>query len=265
MSFKQKKAKQKWWLPLVLVIFITTAFMRSDFLISKTNNLLLPLRLKVYQTTSNLKDFFNTFSNFKEISKKNKALEITIEKQKHFFYENKTLLKENQHLRKLLQMKKKAKYNIIIAQISYIDSLNPYETISINKGKNDGLKTNMAVTSSLGVIGRIKEVFDEHSTIELITSTHSYTSATDSNGGTLSILSGQGNELLSLEYIVTDSNVQIGDKIFTSGISDIYKKNLYLGEITSIDNDEKMFKEIIVKLPYNIFNLKDVMIITKER
>ncbi len=265
MNFKQKKTKQKWWLPLIVVIFIAAAFTRSDLLISKTNSLLLPLRLKVYKTTGNIQDFFNTFSRVKEVSKKNKILELTIEKQKHFFFENKSLLKENQHLRELLQMKKKVKYKIIVAQISYIDAMNPYETISIDKGKNNHIKQNMAVTSTSGVIGRIKEVFDDHSTVELITSNQSYTSATDENGNTLSILSGQGNEMLSLEYVVTDSNIQVGDKIFTSGISDIYKKNLYLGKITSIDNNDEMFKQITVKLPYNIFNLKDVMIIKKER
>ena len=265
MNFKQKKTKQKWWLSLIIVILITAAFSRSDFLISKTNNLLLPLKLKVYKTTSNIQNFFNTFFYIKEISKKNEILELTIEKQKHLSFENKSLLKENQHLRELLQMKKKVKYKIIVAQISYIDALNPYETISIDKGRNDNIKQNMAVTSTLGVVGRIKEVFDDHSTVELITSNQSYTSATNENGDTLSILSGQGNEVLNLEYVVTDSNIQVGDKIFTSGISDIYKKNLFLGEITSIDNNDEMFKQITVKLPYNIFNLKDVMVIKKER
>lgn len=265
MHFKQKKTKQKWWIPLIIILFITTIFLRSDLLMSKTNNLLLPLRLKVYKTTSNIQDFFNTFFYIKGISKKNEILELTIEKQKHLSFENRSLLKENEHLRELLQMKKKVKYKIIIAQISYIDALNPYETISIDKGKNDNIKQNMAVTSTLGVIGRIKEVFDDHSTVELISSNQSYTSATDKNGDTLSILSGQGNEILSLEYVVTDSNIQVGDKIFTSGISDIYIKNLFLGDITAIDNSDEMFKQITVKLPYNIFNLKHVMIIKKER
>jgi len=265
MNFKQKKTKQKWWLSLVIVILIIVVFTRSDFLISKTNNLLLPFRLKIYITTSNIKDFFNTFSQVKEITHTNEILKLTVEKQKQFSFENKNLLKENQHLRELLQMKKKAKYKIIVAQISYIDALNPYETISIDKGKNDNIKKNMAVTSTLGVIGRIKEVFDDYSTVELITSSQSYTSATNENGDTLSILSGQGNEMLSLEYIVTDSNIRVGDKIFTSGISDIYKKHLFLGKITSINNNNEMFKQITVKLPYNIFNLKDVMIIKKER
>jgi len=265
MNFKQKKTKQKWWLSLIIVILITAAFSRSDFLISKTNNLLLPLKLKVYKTTSNIQNFFNTFFYIEEISKKNEILELTIEKQKHVFFENKNLLKENQHLREILQMKKKVKYKIIVAQISYIDALNPYETISIDKGNNDNIKKNMAVTSTLGVVGRIKEVFDDHSTVELITSNQSYTSATNEKGDTLSILSGQGNEILNLEYVVTDSDIQVGDKVFTSGISDIYKKNLFLGEIMSIDNNDEMFKQITVKLPYNIFNLKDVMVIKKER
>lgn len=265
MNFKQKKTKKKWWMPLIMVFFIVVVFSQSEFFVSKTNNILLPLRLKVYKTTSNIQNFFHTFFYLKEISKKNKILELTIEKQKHLSFENKNLLKENEHLRELLQMKEKAKYKIIVAQISYIDALNPYETISIDKGKNDHIKQNMAVISTLGVVGRIKEVFDDHSTVELITSNQSYTSATDENGDTLSILSGQGNETLNLEYVVTDSNIQVGNKIFTSGISDIYKKNLFLGEITAIDNNDEMFKQITIKLPYNIFNLKDVMIIKKER
>jgi len=265
MNFKQKKSKQKLWLPLIVALFITIAFLRSDLLISKTNKLLLPLRIKIYTTTNNLQNFFDTFFYVKEINKKNESLRLTIEKQKHLFIENKNLLEENQHLRELLQMKKKTKYEIIVAQVSYIDSLNPYETISIDKGVNDGIKQNMAVTTPLGVVGRIKEVFDDYSTVELITSNQSYTSATDENSNTLSILSGQGNEMLNLEYIVTDSDIHLGDKIFTSGISDIYNKNLFLGEITAINNDDEMFKQITVKLPYNIFNLKDVMIIKKVR
>lgn len=265
MNFKQKKNKKKWWLPLIIVLFITVAFLRSDLLMSKTNNLLLPFRLKVYKTTNNFQKVFNTFFYMKEISEKNKILELTIEKQKYISLENKNLSEENKHLRELLEMKKKVKYEIIVAQISYIDALSPYETISIDKGRNDDIKQNMAVTSPLGVVGRVKEVFDDYSTVELITSNQSYTSSTNENGNTLSILSGQGNELLSLEYIVTDSNIKVGDKIFTSGISDIYKKNLFLGHITAINNDDEMFKQITVKLPYNIFNLKDVMIIKKER
>ena len=227
--------------------------------------MLTSLILRVYKSTNNIQKFFNTFFYIEEIYKKNKVLTLTIEKQKLISFENENLLKENQHLRELLKMKKKLKYEIIIAQISYIDALNHYETITIDKGRNDDLKQNMTVTCTDGVIGRIKEVFDDYSTVELITSNQSYTSATDKNGETLSILSGQGNEILSLEYIVTDSNIQVGDKIFTSGISDIYRKNLFLGEITSIDNNDPMFKEITVKLPYNIFNLKDVMVIKKER
>jgi len=139
MNFKQKKSKQKLWLPLIVALFITIAFLRSDLLISKTNKLLLPLRIKIYTTTNNLQNFFDTFFYVKEINKKNESLRLTIEKQKHLFIENKNLLEENQHLRELLQMKKKTKYEIIVAQVSYIDSLNPYETISIDKGVNDGI------------------------------------------------------------------------------------------------------------------------------
>ena len=265
MKFKQKKTKQKWWFPLIVVILVTTAFVRSDFFISTTNNLLLPIKIKIYETSNNFKEFFMTFSRIQEISQENENLKLSLEKQKYLSLDNKNLSEENQRLRELLKLKEEAKYDIVVAQISYIDALNPYETISINKGKKDGIKHNMAVTSDKGVIGRIKKVFEDYSIVELITSTKSYTSVIDSDGKSLAILQGQGNDILNLEYVVTAENVHIGDKIYTSGISDIYKKNLYLGEIISIDDSDAMFKQIEVKLPYNIFNLRNVMVIKKER
>jgi rod shape-determining protein MreC len=261
MKFKQKKTKQKWWFPVIVVILVTTAFVRSDFFISRTNNLLLPVKIKIYETSNTFKEFFLTFSRVKEISLENEHLKLSLEKQKYLSLDNQNLLEENKQLRKLLELKEKSKYEIIIAQISYIDSLNPYETISINKGKSQGIEKNMAVTSDYGVIGRIKKVYDDYSTVELITSNKSYTSAIDSNGNSLAILRGEGNEILNLEYVVKATNINVGDKIYTSGISDIYKKNLYLGEVISIDDEDEMFKQIEVELPYNIFNLKNVMII----
>ena len=264
MNFRQKKTKKKWLLPLVTVLLIATTFMWSDFLISKTNNILLPIRLKIYKTTNDFQNAINRIVNIKKISQEKDELKLTLEKQKYISIENKNLLEENMRLRSLLELKEKAKYEMIISQVIYIDSLNPYEEITIDKGKEDGIQHNMAVISNLGLVGRIKKVFSDHSTVELITSSSSHVSTIDGNEKSLSVLSGQGNEILNLEYIVVDEDVKVGDKLYTSGVSDIYAKDIFLGTITSIDNSDEMFKEITVKLPYKIFNLKNVMVIKKE-
>jgi rod shape-determining protein MreC len=264
MNFKQKKTKKKWLPIAIVVIVIASTFMWSDFLVLEINNILLPIRLKTYKTTVGIQDSINSFLNINTISEKNKELELTLAKQIYISVANKNLLEENKKLRELLDIKEKNEYKTIVSQIIYMDSLNPYETITIDKGKNDGIAHNMSVISTLGLVGRIKEVFDDYSIVELITSTKSHTSAIDDNEKSLSILSGQGNDVLSLEYIAVDKDVKVGDKIHTSGMSNIYMKNISLGTITSVDNSDEMFKEITVKLPYNIFNLKNVMVIKKE-
>jgi rod shape-determining protein MreC len=265
MKFKQKKTKKKWWLPWVVIILITTTFVRSSFLVSKINSLLLPGKVAVYESSKGVKEFFNSFSKIREIYKKNQELELINEKQNYVIIENKNLLKENQELRKALDLKKKSEYEMIVAGISYIDALNPYDIITINKGSKDGIEKNSPVICEFGVVGRVKDVFEDYSIVELITSNKSYTSAVDKERKNLAILSGQGNETLSLEYIVVDSDIKVGEKIYTSGISDIYEENLYLGTITSVNDSDEMYKEVLVKLPYDIFNLRYVMVLKKEK
>ena len=264
MISRKKKTKKKLHLIILIGVMIILTFAWSDFIISKTNGFLLPIKLKIYQTNNHIHEFFNTFSKIDEIKEENKQLEFSIEEQKFITIENQELLKENQELRELLQMKERVQYEMIAADIIFIDSLNPYEEISINKGKEDGIEYNMAVVSPKGLVGRVKKVFDNYSQVELITSAKSYTSAIDRDENSLSILNGQGNDLLKLENVVVNSDIEIGDKIYTSGISEIYPKDLLLGIVQSIDKSDEIFKEITVKVPYKIFNLKHVIVMKKN-
>ncbi|MCK5780476.1 MAG: rod shape-determining protein MreC [Psychrilyobacter sp.] len=263
MNFKQKPNKQKWWLPIVIAILLFAFFAKNNRILPGINNTLLPIKAKVYEVSDNVNKYFHSFYDVVETNRKNNELLLKIENQNILSLKNKELVEENQRLRAVLNLKERSKDKIIVAKITYIDALDPYDSIAINKGKKDGIEKNMAVSSTLGVVGRIIKVYDDHSTVELITSTKSYTSTSDESYSALGILNGQGNEILTLEYVITDDEVNIGDKIYTSGISDIYRKGLYLGDIISIKNKDEMFQEIEVKLSYNIFNLKYVTVLKK--
>lgn len=250
---------------MVVVIFLAATFINFNFLTIIIDNILLPIKSKIYTASNSTKSLFEAHTNINKIRNENKELLLTLERLNYLSTDNKSLKEENEELRNLLQLKERVDYEVIVAQISYIDSLNPYETILIDKGSKDGIKKNMAVTSTEGLLGHITEVKENYSIVELITSTKSYVSSTGKNGDNLSILSGQGNDILDLEYIVKDKDMKVGEEIFTSGVSDIYRKNIFLGTIESIDDSNEMFKQITVKLPYNVFNLKYVMILNKER
>ena len=92
MNFKQKKTKKKWLPIAIVVITIASTFMWSDFLVSKINNILLPIRLKTYKTTVGIQNSINSVLNINTISEKNKELELTLAKQKYISVDNKNLL-----------------------------------------------------------------------------------------------------------------------------------------------------------------------------
>ena len=58
----------------------------------------------------------------------------------------------------------------------------------------------------------------------------------------------------------------MGDKIYTSGISDIYPGEMYIGYISEIEKGENsLFTSIVVKPSINISNLKEVLVIQSRR
>ncbi|MBM6876478.1 rod shape-determining protein MreC, partial [Fusobacterium mortiferum] len=59
--------------------------------------------------------------------------------------------------------------------------------------------------------------------------------------------------------------IEIGEKIYTSGISEIYPKGLYIGKVSEIDEDNgELFRSIKVKNDIDILNMMEVLILMPE-
>ena len=65
-----------------------------------------------------------------------------------------------------------------------------------------------------------------------------------------------------MSQIPFENTIKSGEKVYTSGISDIYPKGLYVGYISEIDQDEsQIFRSIKIKTDLDILNLSEVLII----
>ena len=63
--------------------------------------------------------------------------------------------RENRRLRKLLNLKKQHEFPSIVAQVTGEDAVGWYRTLFIDRGSDDGVLPNMAVTVAEGVVGRV--------------------------------------------------------------------------------------------------------------
>lgn len=134
----------------------------------------------------------------------------------------------------------------------------------INKGKNDSIKQDFGVRSSLGIIGIIDHVSKNYATVISILNTKSRISAQlkkTNHFGSLT-WNGKSPNIIQLTDVEKIAPVAQGDTIVTSGRSSIFPKGIPVGTVVNSKLDAtENFHIINVKLFNDMTNLEHVYII----
>ena len=163
-------------------------------------------------------------------------------------------------LKKILDLKID-NYSFITCSIINRD-ITWYNTLTLNKGKKDNIKKNLAVINSNGLIGRIIEVGDNYSVVELITNPNFSKIAVSIKGE--EEYQGILDNKLIIKNVKKGSNIKIGDKVYTNGLGGIYPSGIYIGEVINIKNDSlDLSKELEIKLNTNFNNMRYVNVIRR--
>lgn len=188
-----------------------------------------------------------------------------------YFYlteNNEDLLKENALLREeLLAVKAKLgntstdslpkTYRVITANVINNSVNNQQNLIILDKGELDGIKPDMGVICSTGVVGIIKTVSDHFSVVIPIIHNQSKISCkldSSNNFGSL-VWESSDYRYAKLTEIPKHVKVSIGEKISTSGFSSIFPANIPVGEVINVEEASEQFLSIDVKLSTNFRTL----------
>lgn len=129
----------------------------------------------------------------------------------------------------------------------------------IDKGENDGLKKDMIVISNKGLVGQVTSTGSNWAIVQsLINENIAVSVMVNSTRETTGILKGyvthSNQNLTKVTNLPIDSAIKEGDVIVTSGLGQIYPKEVRIGEVVSVETDEvKVMKTAIVK-PFVDFN-----------
>ena len=174
---------------------------------------------------------------------------------------------ENVRLRELLELAPQEGVKYIISEVILLESVNANEKIYINKGTNQGLDADMPVLSQGVLIGRIVKADANYSEVMLLTSKKSNVSVLI-DGEETGILRGTGTDKLIVENYNGDVDGAEGKqlRITTSGISDIFPKDIYIGTYNVVNPMVlKKTKEISTKPSFNVYNLREVIVYKVDR
>jgi len=128
-------------------------------------------------------------------------------------------------------------YKLLPAQIcsKTINLRNNYLTLDI--GSNDEVKPGMGVISENGVIGIVKSVSEKFSTVLMMLNSQSRISCLikDKNFHGNLIWKSKDVRLMQLQDVPKHANIEIGDKVITSGYSISFPKNIPIGTVTDFN------------------------------
>ncbi len=135
--------------------------------------------------------------------------------------------------------------------------------ITLNKGREQGIRPEMAVVSEGSVVGVVKGVSNNYSTvISLLNLDLKISSKIKKNGYFGSLMwEGQGYQTAILNEIPLNADIQVGDTIITSGFSSIYPEGVLIGFISNFTEKGGSFYEIKVKLSTDFKSLDNVNVI----
>ena len=174
---------------------------------------------------------------------------------------NESLEKEIQELKEALELNKTlTEYTPINATILSRNKSYWYNTITIDKGKKDGITEDMAVITSKGLIGKISSVSLTSSEIKLITSddiNFKVSIAINTNDvDNFAILNGYDNKtnLIKATGIDKTTNINIGDKVLTSGLGKKFPAGIYIGTVEKIESDKYNLSKTVHIKTYQNFN-----------
>ncbi len=155
-------------------VLLITLDKRGNPVIDRARDVFSTLIMRPVDTATNtvvlpLERAWDGITNYDDLEKENEALRDQIDHMRGNDVKAQTAILEAQELQRVTQLSSSLGYSSVVAQVVGFGPSNFQSTVEINVGSNRGLKVGMPVTDGAGLIGRLTEVFSDHSIVLLAT------------------------------------------------------------------------------------------------
>ncbi|MEE3234550.1 MAG: rod shape-determining protein MreC [Candidatus Latescibacterota bacterium] len=136
-----------------------------------------------------------------------------------------------------------------------------YDSVSINVGKNNNVKTDYCVITSKGLVGHVSSVQKFTSIVKLIT--RSRISGLIAASRTQGIVTWVRGHTFSLKFVDAVGDVHVGQNVITSGLGGRFPKGLPIGQIVKVKGNKTspIFQEVLLESAVDLINLEEVFVI----
>jgi rod shape-determining protein MreC len=222
-----------------------------------------PFEKAVVHTQKWAHDKWNGYIYLRHVDQENQELKAEIERMKleqARLSEDATMARR---IQTLLAFKEQYVENTVAAQVIGTSGSDQSRVLYIDKGSSDGIKPDMAVITPTGVVGKVVQVFPGSSQVLPINDQLSGVGAALKAMRLQGILKGAPNGTTTLQYIMSDEPVKVGEEVITSGGDRIFPKGLPIGTVASVEPGKDLFLNIRVIPSARLDRLEEVLVVTK--
>jgi rod shape-determining protein MreC len=164
-------------------------------------------------------------------------------------------------MERLLELRNRTSLTTIAAEIIAAGTMPEFRTLTIDKGAEDGLRRDMAVIASRGVVGRVVVAGARAAKVQLLIDRNAAAGALVERSRAQGLVVGLGDGRLRFDYTSELSDVVVGDTIVTSGIDGIFPKGFVIGQVAAVEKVSGTYRDIIVEPAVDVARLEEVLIV----
>jgi rod shape-determining protein MreC len=169
---------------------------------------------------------------------------------------------ENQRLRAMLAFKQQQPLATVAARVIGRDPSVWFSSVLVDRGSRAGVRRNDAAITADGLVGHVIEVGPEWSRVLLLLDPRSAVGVVVTRSRESGVAEGQAQPVLRVRYLARAADVKPGDQVVTSGLGEIYPKNLVVGTVLDVASGA-MFEEADVRPGADLAHLEELLIIIR--
>ncbi len=219
-----------------------------------------------------LSDLSTNFETLEDMREENEKLQEQVDE---LTTENTRLTQETYELERLQELYKLdenySDYEKIGARVVASNGTNWFSSFTIDKGSNDGIKVDCNVLAGSGLVGIVTEVGPDYAQVRTIIDDSSNVSAmmlsTSDTCMVVGDLSMEDDGRIRFEKLANnDHEIEVGEEVVTSYISNRYLQGLFIGYVSEIEVDANNLTRSGYLTPAVDFShLQEVLVITETK
>src|SRR5438552_4583352 len=203
--------------------------------------------------------------SLEELEKDNTSLRVENRQLKATNQALRDVEHEVNRLRHALNYRERSVFKLVPAEILTRDSSTWWRTVTINRGKEDGVEGDVPVVTDEGLVGKTTTVSKSISVVLLVSDENCKVAASVEGTREQGIVSGERvagglTPLLDLNFLSKQANLQPGQKAYTSGVGGVFPSGLLIGTVKSfkvreLDGQAKLAPAV------DLSHLEDVFVV----